>query len=102
MLKVTILYGHPKSADAFEQYYAGPHRAIAMQMKGMTRAEISKFVAGPDGEKPPFYRMAELYFEDEAQLRAWQASPEAKAAVADLPNFATGGLTIGIAVIETR
>jgi uncharacterized protein (TIGR02118 family) len=47
----------------------------------------------PDGKPAPFYYVADLYLEsrtDFEQLLAW---PEGQAAVADVPNYATGGAT---------
>ena len=70
-------------------------------MKGVARIELTKFVTGPDGGKPAFYRMAELYF-TRPRLRWRQSlgSAEGKATVADLPNFATGGVTMVIGAVE--
>jgi uncharacterized protein (TIGR02118 family) len=63
-------------------------------MKGVARLELTRFGPGPDGGKPAFYRMAELYFPSEAQMQTTLGSPEGQTAVADLSNFATGGVTI--------
>ena len=100
MMKVTILYGHPTSADDFENYYTRTHLPIGGKMPGVARAELTKFLAGPDGGKPAFYRMAELYFATEEQMRASLGSPEGQATVADLGNFATGGVTVAIGTVE--
>ncbi|MBI2502995.1 MAG: EthD family reductase [Candidatus Latescibacteria bacterium] len=100
MMKVTVLYGHPASPEAFEQYYSGTHLPIAAKMKGVARIELTKFTAGPGGTKPAFYRMAELYFATQAQMEQTLGSPEGQAAVADLPRFATGGVTMVIGSIE--
>ena len=100
MMKVTALYGHPTSPDEFEEYYGGTHLPIASKMKGVARIELTKFVAGPDGGKPAFYRMAELYFTTQAQRELALGSSEGRATVADLPKFATGGVTIAIGSVE--
>jgi uncharacterized protein (TIGR02118 family) len=100
MMKVTVLYGQPTSADEFEKYYAGTHLPIAAKMQGVARLELTKLLAAPDGGKPAFYRMAELYFATEAQMQSTLGSPEGKATVADLGNFATGGVTIAIGKVE--
>lgn len=100
MMKVTVLYGHPTNADSFENYYARTHLPLAGKMPGVARFELTKFVAGPDGGKPAFYRMAELYFATEAQMQTALTSAEGRDAVADLPNFATGGVTMIIGTIE--
>jgi uncharacterized protein (TIGR02118 family) len=100
MMKVTVLYGHPTSSDEFEKYYRGTHLPLAAKMKGVARIELTKFVAGPDGGKPAFYRMAELYFTTQAQMDQSLGSPEGQATVADLPKFATGGVTMVIGSVE--
>ena len=101
MMKVTVMYGHPKSPEQFENYYATVHMPIAATMKGLERLELTKFVAGPDGGAPAFYRMAEAYFSTQAQMEQCLASPEGKATVADLSNFATGGVTMIIGSVES-
>jgi uncharacterized protein (TIGR02118 family) len=101
MIKVTVIYGHPESADDFERYYAGTHLPLAGKMRGVARIELTKFAAGPDGAKPAYYRMAELYFPNEAQMGQALGSPEGKATVADLAKFATGGVTVMIGSVES-
>jgi uncharacterized protein (TIGR02118 family) len=100
MIKVTILYGHPQDAPAFERYYTGTHLPLAAKMKGVDRLELTRFGPGPDGTKPAYYRMAELYFPSEAQLQTTLGSPEGSAAVADLPNFASGGVTMLVGAVD--
>mgnify|MGYP006310147579 CR=1 FL=1 len=100
MIKVTVLYGHPKDEQEFERYYRETHSPLATKMKGLSRLELTQFVPGPDGSKPDYYRMAELYFSNEAQMQDTLGSPEGKAAVDDLPNFATGGMTILVGTVE--
>ena len=94
MIKVTLLYKHPRNPQEFEKYYAEKHLPLAAKMKGVARLELTKFTPGADGSKPEYYRMAELYFPTEAQMRTTLSSPEGQAAVADLPRFATGGVTM--------
>lgn len=101
MNKVTILYGHPKDPEAFEEYYSKTHLPLAAKMKGVERLELTRFEAGPDGVKPAYYRMAELSFPNETQLQNTLSSPEGRAAVADTSNFATGGVTILLGKVET-
>ena len=100
MLKITVLYGQPASAEDFEKYYAEVHLPLAEKMQGAVRAELTKFLTGPDGTKPAYYRMAELYFPGPAELQQTMSSPEGKAVTADLSNFATGGVTIIVGIVE--
>ena len=98
-MKVTVLYGHPTDPEAFDKYYKETHTPIALQMKRMTRMEITKFLPGPDGAAPAFYQMAELYFASAEEMQQTFASPEGQAASADLANFATGGVTMLIGTV---
>jgi uncharacterized protein (TIGR02118 family) len=101
MLKTTLLYGHPEDMEAFENYYATTHLPIASKMKGVVKMEFTKFVSAVDGSKAPYYRMAELYFPGMEEMQETMASPEGQAAVGDLPNFATGGVTVIIGTVES-
>jgi uncharacterized protein (TIGR02118 family) len=100
MMKITVLYGHPMNADEFESYYARTQLPLVAKMQGVARLELTKFLAAPDGGKPAFYRMGELYFATEAQMQATLGSPEGQATVADLGNFATGGVTMLIGTVQ--
>ena len=100
MIKMTVLYGHPTNTQEFERYYAEKHLPLAAKMKGMSRLELTRFGPGPDGDKPAYYRMAELYFPTQAQMQSTLSSPEGQAAVADLPKFATGGVTMLAGSVE--
>lgn len=92
--KLTVLYGHPTNPAAFEKYYAEVHLPIADKITGFTRFELSKGLPGPDGSKPAFYRTADFWFESPAAMQASMGSPEGQATAADLPKFATGGVTL--------
>ncbi|MGN6571871.1 MAG: EthD family reductase [Pseudolabrys sp.] len=93
MVKLTVLYGQPKSPDAFETYYAQTHLPIASKIQGVRRIELSKVTGTADGSAPAFYRLADLYFDDVDHMKRVMSTPEGKATVADLANFATGGVT---------
>jgi uncharacterized protein (TIGR02118 family) len=100
MTKLTILYGYPEDPEAFEKYYHEVHLPLAGQMKGIERLELTRFRPGPDDLRPAYYRMAELYFSDDDQLRATVDSPEGRKAIEDFPNFATGGVTLLAGSVE--
>ena len=100
MVKVTVIYGNPKSPERFESYYKATHLPLAAKIKGVLRAEFTKFMPGPDGAQPAFYRMAEFYFSNVAQMQQSLSSPEGQAAVADIPKFATGGVNMVIGSVE--
>ena len=100
MIKLTLLYGHPKNVQEFERYYAEKHLPLAARMKGVARLELTRFKPAQDGSKPAYYRMAELYFPTDVQMQSTLSSSEGQAAVADLPNFATGGVTMLVGSVE--
>lgn len=100
MVKLTVLYGHPTDPGAFEKYYAQTHLALVAKMSALARSEFAKVVGTPDGQRPEFYRIAELWFDSQHQMQATLGSPEGQATVGDLPNFATGGVTILVSEID--
>jgi uncharacterized protein (TIGR02118 family) len=100
MVKAVVLYGPPEDAEAFERYYADTHTALATAIPGLQRFEAAQGTATPDGSELPYQRIAELTFEDMEALQAGLGSEEGQAAVNDIPNFATGGVTIFFAEID--
>src|SRR5438067_260562 len=96
MVKVTVLYGPPADPAAFEDYYAGKHLPLAGKMPDVARFEASRVTATPDGGAPPYYRIAEVWYDSQEAMQASMSSPEGRATVADIGNFATGGATVVI------
>lgn len=94
MIKITVLYGHPVDAAAFEAYYFSTHMPLVGKINGVVKAETTKFLTGFDGLKPPYYRLVDFYFNNLEELQAALRSPEGTATTEDLQNFASGGLTI--------
>lgn len=92
MIRLLVLYGHPKDPVAFDRYYREAHIPIARRMKGLKKWSIGKVEGTPDGSPPPYYYIADLYMESRAEFEELLASPEGQAAVADVPKFATGGV----------
>ena len=100
MVKAVVLYAPPEDPDAFERYYADTHTALATAVPGLRRFEAARSIATPDGSAAPYQRIAELTFEDMDALQAGLGSDEGQAAVNDISNFATGGVTIFFAEID--
>jgi|SRR4051795_2674786 len=100
MVKLVVLYGPPDDADAFEKHYADTHAGLAKAIPGLRRFESAHGIATPDGSDVPYQRIAELSFDDMDALQASMGSEEGRAAVDDIPNFATGGATVFIARID--
>jgi uncharacterized protein (TIGR02118 family) len=92
MYRMTVLYGHPADPGEFDRYYREVHIPIARRMRGLTGWTIGK-VAAADGGACPYYMSATLYAESREAMDAVLASPEGRAAAADVARFATGGVT---------
>jgi uncharacterized protein (TIGR02118 family) len=97
MVKFVVMYGQPEDPAAFDEHYASTHVPLVEKIPNLRRFEAGKVLGTPDGSAPPFYYLAELYFEDAAELQASFGSPEVQAAGADVETFATGGATVMIA-----
>jgi uncharacterized protein (TIGR02118 family) len=99
MVKLTVLYGPPTDADAFDSYYMQKHVPLADALPGIRRNEVSKVGRSLDGSVPPYHLVAELHFDDSDALKAALGSPEGRAAAADMANFATGTVTMIISEV---
>jgi uncharacterized protein (TIGR02118 family) len=100
MIKLSVLYGHPKDPAEFERYYANVHTPIALKVKGMRRFEVAKILSNEAGQPSPHYRTADIYFDDAAAMQKALASPEGQAAASDIANFATGGVTLMVCDVQ--
>ena len=100
MIRLLVLYGHPKDPAAFDRHYRDVHIPIAKKMKGLRKWTIGKVQGTPDGQPSPYYYVADLFMESRADFERLLASPEGHAAVADVPNYATGGVTFVYTEIE--
>jgi uncharacterized protein (TIGR02118 family) len=89
--RLTVVYGHPDDPEAFDRYYNETHIPLAKQLKGLTGWTIGHCEAVEEGEKPPYYMIVGLYAESREAFEEMLDSPEGRAAIADVPNFATGG-----------
>ena len=91
MAGLVVMYKTPKDSAAFDKYYFEKHVPIAKKIPGLRKYEVSQgpvaTPAGPSG----FHLIATLTFDNMAAIQAAFASPEGKAAAADVPTFATGG-----------
>lgn len=91
MYRMTILYGTPTDPEAFRGYYYDTHIPIARRMKGLTGWNLQWIDSDP-AAPGKYLLVAELYAESADAMNAILASPEGKAASADLDNFVTGGV----------
>src|SRR6185436_6212984 len=100
MTRLLVLYGQPKDPAAFDKHYREKHMPIAKRMTGLKKWTIGKVQGTPGGEPSPYYYVADLYMESRGDFEQLLASPEGQAAVADVPNYATGGVTFLYTEVE--
>lgn len=91
-IKYTVLYGTPKDPDAFEKHYTEVHMPLVIA-GGLPRFEASKCVPQADGSAPPFFRVFEAWFDSIEHMNAMFGTPAWGKVRADVPLFATGGVT---------
>jgi len=93
---LTVCYGHPTDPAAFDAHYTNTHAPLAEKIPGMSSFTY-RHTASLDGTQPPYYLIAELSWPSQEAMGAAMSSPESQAASADVPNFATGGVTMFVA-----
>lgn len=93
MTRLTVLYGHPENPQEFDRYYRDVHIPLARQMKGLRGWTIGKCQSAEPGQPPDYYMIVGLYANSRAEMEAILDSPQGRATIADVPNFATGGVT---------
>lgn len=100
MIKVTVLYAQPTDPESFEKYYAESHTPLVGKVQGIVKVETTRFMPNADDTPAACYRMAELYFGGPVEMEQALNSPEGQAMAADLSNFATGGATVLVGIVE--
>ena len=100
--KLVVLYPYPADAAEFERVYTEEHMPLvsAETMPGIRKFTGTKMLSAADGGQPPFYRMAELYFDSLEALQTAVASEGAQKAVAHAAAISTGGAPVIIVAEE--
>jgi uncharacterized protein (TIGR02118 family) len=99
-VKVVVLYTHPDDADGFDKHYLETHMPLANALPGLQRSETGRIIAAADGGEHTYYRVAELYFADQAALGAAVGCPEGAATTADYQKIAPPGSRMFIEVLD--
>lgn len=100
MKRIIVQYGPPEDPAAFDAHYASTHIPLTKAMPHLAGFEISRGPVACSDEEQPIYLTAILTYVSQADLEASLASETGQAAVADVTNFATGGVTL--ITIETE
>ncbi len=94
MVKLLALYKQPPDPEAFDTHYRDVHTPLIEKWPGLKRLEVGRITGMPGGADPPYYLVAEMYFDDADAMRAAMRSPEGRAAGEDLQTFAAGLVTM--------
>ena len=93
MIRLTVLYGQPNDPAEFDRFYHDVHIPLAKKVKGFKGWTIGKCRSANHGEAAEFYMVVGLYADSREQMEQILASPEGQELVADVPKFASGGVT---------
>jgi uncharacterized protein (TIGR02118 family) len=99
-VKLVVLYTQPEDADGFETHYLGVHGPLVLSIPGLQRFEGARIVAAADGGEQTYFRIAELYFTDQAAMQAALGSDEGKATAADYQQIAPPGSRMFVAAVD--
>ncbi len=99
MPRLIALYRPPEDAAAFDAHYRDVHDPIVRRYPKLAGARITK-LAGVAGRPAPYYQMAEMIFETDADLAEALGSEPGLESARDLRNFATAGVELFIAPDE--
>lgn len=91
-MKLVALYKQPSNPAAFDDAYFNTHLPLIAKVPGLQSTKITRFTRTIMGDG--LYLMAEMYFADEAALKAAMRSPEMAAAGDNLNTFAAGLATL--------
>ena len=94
MKKIIVIYGKPADAAAFDSHYASVHVPLVQKMPHLRDFSYSHGPVQSSAENGAPHLIAILSYATDDDLAASLDSPEGKAAVADVTNFASGGATI--------
>ena len=90
-VKLTVVYGTPEDAAAFDKHYSEVHLPLVQQWPGVERVELAKVSGVPMGSPSPYHQIAEIWFADEDALNAALGSEPGRAAGKDFMEIATPG-----------
>jgi uncharacterized protein (TIGR02118 family) len=93
MRRLMVLYNPPDDPEHFRRHYVETHLPLAAKMPGLRGYRYGLDLNAPEGDAP-YFCVFEGDFDDAASLGAALESPEGQTALADVPNYATGGLVV--------
>ena len=99
MPRLIALYDAPADPDAFDAHYRDVHAPIIERYPNLRALRLSS-PQGVAGQAAPWYLMAEMVFDTDADLQAALSSDAGRESARDLRNFAQSGVTLFVAPDE--
>ena len=96
MPRLIALYNAPADPDAFDAHYRDVHAPIIQRYPNLRQMRLSR-PKGVAGQPAPWYLMAEMLFDTDADLAAALASDAGRESAKDLRTFVQAGVTLFIA-----
>ena len=99
-VKLVVIYPRPKDVEAFEAVYNRDHVPMAVaKLAGKTKIVATRVLSSPAG-KPPFHRVAEVYFPSMEALEHCAASEGGKETIANAVSISSGGARVFLVAEE--
>lgn len=98
MTRLVVMYPKPADPAHFDQHFRNTHMPLVEKMPGLNAFSYGP-AKGPDGQDGAFFWVFNGTFASAEAIGSALASPEGKAAVADIPNYSPAAPTI--LVVET-
>jgi uncharacterized protein (TIGR02118 family) len=99
MVKFSVLFHHPRAAEAtrFENIY-NDFLALVERMPHVRRRQVNTILGSPLGETR-YYRVLEVYYDDQAQMNASLRSPQGQEAGGELRRLPPGSFEVILAEV---
>ena len=94
MYRLLVLYNEPNDPAHFRKYYVETHVPLARKIPGVKAASYSFDVKPMGPGNAPCFCVFQADFESEAAMMSGFGSKEGQAVAADVPNYASGGVTM--------
>lgn len=91
MHDIIVLYAQPADPEAFDAHYRDTHVAL---VEGLPLLQEFSWGHAENETDADYYLVARMTYADADAAAASMASPQGKAAVADLANFAEAGVSV--------
>ena len=94
MHKFVVLYGHPEDPEHFRSYYESTHIPLVAGLPGLKAWRYSFDVTSRDQNDAQYFCIFEGEYENAEAYGEAMGGERGRKVRADVPNYATGGLTV--------